>query len=70
VPEDVSLVGFDDMPTSSFMTPPLTSVRQPVYEVGLYAARMLLDMMGYPAEAVQLPPLELMVRETTRKCQA
>lgn len=70
VPEDVSLVGFDDMPTSSFMTPPLTSVRQPVYEVGLYAARMLLDMMGYPAEAVQLPPLELMVRETTRKWQA
>jgi LacI family transcriptional regulator len=69
VPEDVSLVGFDDMPTSSFMTPPLTTVRQPVYEVGLYAARMLLDMMGYPSEAVQLPPLELMVRETTRRQQ-
>nr|WP_315463200.1 LacI family DNA-binding transcriptional regulator [uncultured Rhodoferax sp.] len=67
VPEDVSLVGFDDMPTSRFMTPPLTSVRQPVYQVGLYAARMLLEMMGYPAETPQLPPLELMVRETTAK---
>jgi LacI family transcriptional regulator len=69
VPDDVSLVGFDDMPTSRFMTPPLTSVRQPVYEVGLYAARMLLDMMGYPAEVGELPPLELVVRETTRAAQ-
>jgi len=70
VPEDVSLVGFDDMPTSSFMTPPLTSVRQPVYEVGLYAARMLLDMMGVPRRSGAVAPLELMVRETTRKWQA
>jgi hypothetical protein len=30
---------------------------------------MLLDMLGYPSEAVQLPPLELMVRETTRPQQ-
>ena len=67
VPQDVSLVGFDDLPTSSFMTPPLTTVRQPVYEVGLYAAHTLLNMMGYPAEPVQVPALELMVRGTTRQ---
>ena len=66
VPEDLSLVGFDDLPMCSYMTPPLTSVRQPVYEVGLYAAHTLLEMMGYPSEAVQIPPLELMVRQTTR----
>lgn len=66
VPEDVSLVGFDDLPMCNYMTPPLTSVRQPVYEVGLYAAHTLLEMMGYPSEAVQVPPLELVVRQTTR----
>jgi len=66
VPDDVSLVGVDDMPTSRFMTPPLTSVRQPVFEVGLAAARTLLDMMGYPSGVPPLPPLELVVRETTR----
>jgi LacI family transcriptional regulator len=66
VPQDISLVGFDDLPISSYMTPPLTTVRQPVFEVGLYAAHKLLTMMGYPAEDVVIPPLELMVRGTTQ----
>jgi LacI family transcriptional regulator len=66
VPQDISLVGFDDLPTSAFMTPPLTSVHQPIYEVGLYAAHTLLEMMGYPSQAVHVPPLELVVRDTTR----
>jgi LacI family transcriptional regulator len=66
VPQDISLVGFDDLPISSYMTPPLTTVRQPVFEVGLYAAHKLLNMMGYPAEQVVIPPLELMVRGTTQ----
>jgi LacI family transcriptional regulator len=67
VPQDVSLVGFDDLPASSFMTPPLTTVRQPIFEVGLYAAHTLLNMMGYPADEVVVPPLELMVRGTTQQ---
>jgi LacI family transcriptional regulator len=66
VPQDVSLVGFDDLPISEFMTPPLTTIHQPVYEVGLYAAHTLLQMMGYPAQAVRPPPLALVVRGTTR----
>ena len=66
MPQDISLVGFDDLPISSYMTPPLTTVRQPVFEVGLYAAHKLLNMMGYPAEEVVVPPLELMVRGTTQ----
>lgn len=66
VPEDVSLVGFDDLPLCNYTTPPLTSVRQPVYEVGLYAAHTLREMMGYASEAVQVPPLQLMVRQTTQ----
>jgi LacI family transcriptional regulator len=66
VPKDVSLVGFDDTPVSAFVTPPLTTVRQPVYEVGQFATAILLQMMGYPAPEIRLPPLQLIVRETTR----
>jgi LacI family transcriptional regulator len=66
VPQDVSVVGFDDTPASEFMTPPLTTVRQPVFEMGLYATSSLLKMMGYPAQDIELPPLKLVVRGTTR----
>ncbi|WP_027892360.1 LacI family DNA-binding transcriptional regulator [Calidithermus chliarophilus] len=65
VPEDVSLVGFDDLPGSSYMTPPLTTVRQPTLELGREAARAALLMLeGQPYE----PPLfgtSLVVREST-----
>jgi LacI family transcriptional regulator len=67
VPDDVSLVGFDDLPASAFLTPPLTTVRQPLYEIGLYAAHALLQLLGHPARPVDPPGLELVVRETTRR---
>ena len=66
VPEDISLVGFDDLPLGNYMTPPLTTVHQPIYEVGLFAAHTLLDMLGYPGQPEPPPPLALVVRETTR----
>ncbi|MFQ5707155.1 MAG: LacI family DNA-binding transcriptional regulator [bacterium] len=37
VPEDVSVVGYDDLPIASFFDPPLTTIRQPTYKVGAYA---------------------------------
>lgn len=67
VPDDVSLVGVDDLPAAAYLTPPITTVRQPIYEMGLYAAHALLGMLGHTAEEVQVPPLELIVRETTRR---
>jgi len=67
VPDDVSLVGFDDLPVAAYLTPPLTTVRQPIYEVGLFAAQALLNMLGTPTPEVELPPLSLTVRETTRR---
>jgi DNA-binding LacI/PurR family transcriptional regulator len=45
VPEDIAVVGFDDVPLASYVTPPLTTVRQPIYEQGVYAARIALDML-------------------------
>ncbi len=67
VPDDLSLVGVDDLPAAAYLTPPLTTVRQPIYEMGLFAAHALLNMLGHPTEEVPLPQLELIVRETTRR---
>ena len=44
-PDDVSIVGFNDMPFISRLQPPLTSVRVPQYELGVEAARLLLDRL-------------------------
>ena len=68
VPRDVSLVGFDDTPLAAHFSPPLTLVRQPVYEIGRRAARRLLDHLKtssgrlFGAERV---PTELIIRAST-----
>jgi LacI family transcriptional regulator len=45
VPDDVALVGFDDAPVATFTDPPLTTVRQPVYELGVTAIKQLLRLL-------------------------
>jgi LacI family transcriptional regulator len=67
VPEDVSLVGVDDLPVSAFVTPPLTTVRQPMFEFGLFAARAILKTLGRDVEVPEPPALSLIVRESTQK---
>jgi DNA-binding LacI/PurR family transcriptional regulator len=65
VPEDISLVGFDDLFFASYTQPRLTTVRQPMRQMGLLAMECLLKLMaGKPsAEAIKVPA-ELMVRES------
>lgn len=46
VPEDVAVVGFDDSPVASTLRPQLTSIRQPIEEMGHEAARLLIDSAG------------------------
>jgi LacI family transcriptional regulator len=45
IPEDIAVVGFDDIPMASYVSPPLTTVHQPVYELGWHAARMALEII-------------------------
>jgi LacI family transcriptional regulator len=67
VPDDISVVGFDDIQSSAYITPPLTTVRQPLLKVGEIAARSLLDRIEartkYVSEIVIEP--ELVVRRST-----
>lgn len=67
VPEDISVVGFDDIQIASFYNPSLTSIRQPLHQMGVAAARMLLQRIRGSAEVPHdLPVLpELIIREST-----
>ncbi len=68
VPGDVSVVGFDDILSAAYATPSLTTVRQPLAEMGRRGAQVLLERIAnrdkvFPAEIVMSP--ELVVREST-----
>ena len=67
VPEDVSVVGFDDQPTSAFVTPPLTTVRQPAFELGGVAAKALVHLLD--DEPYEVPELatKLIIRESVAR---
>jgi DNA-binding LacI/PurR family transcriptional regulator len=68
VPEDVSVVGFDDIPSAAYMNPGLTTVRQPLYEMGQRAAHTLIARLEAPTKRVprtiSLKP-SLIIRGTT-----
>lgn len=49
VPEDVSVVGFDDVQSAAFQNPALTTVRQPLHQMGVLAAQTVLDQIQSPA---------------------
>jgi LacI family transcriptional regulator len=67
IPRDLSVVGFDDLPVARWISPPLTTVCQPLAEMGRLAAGMLGDLIeGTPlrTQRVELAT-ELIVREST-----
>lgn len=67
VPEDISIVGFDDVPTSQYAIPPLTSVQQPAYEMGRLAATAMLQMLAGEKPTVEVPLPRLVARESSRR---
>ena len=66
VPEDISLVGFDDLPHSAFTVPPLTTVKQSVYEIGVLAATAMVQMLSKEKPAPVSISAKLVARESTR----
>jgi LacI family transcriptional regulator len=68
VPDDISVIGFDDIPDAQTSTPALTTIRQPMREMGASATRMLLDHIAgehHTNQRIELPT-ELIIRGTCR----
>lgn len=82
IPDDVQIIGFDDIPLSSLLFPPLSTIRQPAYEMGWEAAGLLIQLIEQSQvtkssvpnlhskvltySSIQLP-VKFIERETTRK---
>ncbi len=66
IPDDVAMVGFDDLPVASIVEPGLTTMRQPIDRLGTMAAEMLLDLIEGKVEGPQhvILPVQLVVRES------
>lgn len=60
VPEDISVIGFDDLPWGEYVSPPLTTIRQPGREMGRLAARCVVDARASPKTILVRP--ELVIR--------
>ena len=68
IPEDISIMGFDDIPQAELVRPALSTVRQPLEQMGRVATQMLLDMLKNPErkiDRIELPT-ELVVRNSTQ----
>lgn len=69
VPEDVSVVGFDDDPAAARARPPLTTVSLRKRDIGAVSARLVLDRLAHPEKAVvhQVQPTRLVIRESVAR---
>jgi DNA-binding LacI/PurR family transcriptional regulator len=70
VPDDLSIVGFDDAELSAYVNPPLTTIRSDSYRWGRTAAEVLLEFVrtGDKPPERQLPPAELVIRKSAAAC--
>ncbi|WZL77776.1 LacI family DNA-binding transcriptional regulator [Eubacteriales bacterium mix99] len=73
VPDDISVMGFDDLESAPFLDPPLTTVRQPLYQMGAAAAERIISQIEGKASTseesapfVRVMNTELIVRQSTR----
>jgi DNA-binding LacI/PurR family transcriptional regulator len=70
IPEDLAIVGFDDIPEAPYFDPALTTVRQDMTEMGREGVRQLIGMINNPEqsrmESIRIQP-KLIVRESSQK---
>lgn len=66
VPDDIAIVGFDDLPPALLAEPALTTVHQPIYETGMQAVELLLDVLqnGAKPSKNRILPTELVIRHS------
>lgn len=62
IPQDIAVVGFDNLKISGFMEPKLTTVAKPMYRMGLVAARLLFDLMDEDAGQDDGEPQEILIQ--------
>ncbi|MCD6220501.1 substrate-binding domain-containing protein, partial [Candidatus Calescamantes bacterium] len=69
IPENISVVGFDDYELGSHLSPPLTTVRQPIYELGKIAGKRVLEQINYGRikKRETILPTELIIRGSCSK---
>ncbi len=70
VPDDISIVGYDDIDFARHYVPALTTIKQDTKEIGLQAARQLMELIADPIQkkqTIQLIPVTLIERQTTKK---
>ena len=72
IPDDISVIGFDDIPQASSVRPPLTTVRQPLEQMGRTATQMLLESIKNPRHVAKRVELStgLMIRESCQPPKA
>jgi LacI family transcriptional regulator len=66
VPGDVSVIGFDNLPSSAYRLPPLSSVGQSIGELGDLSAQAVLELITGRRPRFDPPPVELLIRESTK----
>ena len=69
IPDDISVIGFDDIPQASLVRPALTTVQQPLEQMGRLATQMLLEILtntDSKPHRIELPT-QLMIRDSTAK---
>lgn len=69
IPDEIQIIGFDDIPMSQFMFPALSTIHQPAYEMGKEAAKLLLERINHTHMKKKqiILPVSFKERETTRK---
>jgi LacI family transcriptional regulator len=66
IPQDIAVVGYDDLPSGQTAVPPLTTIRQPIQRIGALAAATLIDIINQPQEPTRriVLPSELVIRQS------
>lgn len=68
VPEDISVIGFDDLPFTPSLTPSLSTVTQPIFEIGFTAAKFIVDAIEFPERRIpnKIFETKLIIRESVK----